>query len=67
MSKKAQPLISDAERRRREEAVNYGIASGALEGFSVPDAYKTEAERFIRGEIEFPALLAAVDEIAQDV
>lgn len=63
---RAQPLISDAERRLREEAVHYGIASVALEGFSVPDAYKTEADRYIRGEIDFPALTDKMHEIAQD-
>ena len=61
-----QPPIGSAERRLREEAVHYGIASVALEGFSVPDAYRNEADRFIRGEIDFDGLMAKVDEIAQD-
>ena len=60
------PAISPAERKRREEAINYAKASVKLEGLSVPDAYSKEAERFIRGEIDFPSLTAKVHEIARD-
>ena len=60
------PAISPAERKRREDAMNYAKASVNLEGFSVPDACSKEAERFIRGEIDFPSLTAKVHEIARD-
>jgi len=59
------PRISAAERKRREEAFNYARASVGLEGFDVPDAYSKEAERFIRGEMDFSALTATVHKIAQ--
>lgn len=59
------PPISAAERRHREEAVSYARASVGLEGFGVLDAYSTEAERFIRGEIDFPSLTSEVHEIAR--
>ena len=62
----APPAISPVERKRREEAINYAKASVKLEGLSVPDAYSNEAERFIRGEIDFPSLTAKVHEIARD-
>ena len=60
------PVINSAERKRREEAVNYAKASVKLEGLSVPDGYSKEAERFIRGEIDFLSLTAKVHEIARD-
>ena len=60
------PVISSAERKRREEAINYAKASVKLQGLSVTDAYSKEAERFIRGEIDFPSLTAKVHEIARD-
>ena len=60
------PVINSAERKRREEAINYAKASVKLEGLSVPDAYSKEAERFIRGEIDFPSLTAKAHEIARD-
>lgn len=53
---------SDGRRADFEAAV----ASVALEGFSVPADYKAEAERFIRGEIGFDALTAAVHDMARN-
>ena len=38
-SRSRAPRISAAERRRREDALNYARSSVALEGFNVPDAY----------------------------
>ena len=43
--------ISDAERSRREGAVNYARASVGLEGFSLSEANEAHARRFIAGEI----------------
>ena len=60
------PRISVAERKRREDALNYALSSVALEGFSVPDVYSKEAERFIRGEIDLPTLTARVHDIARN-
>jgi len=56
--------LDGTERRQREEAVNYARASVQLEGFDVPEAYSKEAERFIRGEIDFSALTAKAHELA---
>ncbi|PRE43865.1 antitoxin VbhA family protein [Burkholderia multivorans] len=44
--------ISDTERRRREEAVNYARSSVGLEGFKISEAEEQHARRFINGEIE---------------
>lgn len=46
------PAISEAERKRREEAVNYARASVGLEGFKLSPADEVHAKRFISGEIE---------------
>ncbi|MGC3292489.1 hypothetical protein ACPTFP_28950 [Pseudomonas aeruginosa] len=62
----ARSTISAAERKRREDALNYARSSVALEGFSVPDSYTKEAERFIRGEIDLPALTSKVHDIARE-
>lgn len=54
-----------AGRKRRKEALSYARASVALEGFDVPDEYETEAQKFVRGEIDFDALTVKVHEIGQ--
>lgn len=46
------PRISPEERQRREEAVNYGMASVGLEGFTISDEQRAHAQRFIDGEID---------------
>jgi hypothetical protein len=43
--------ISDAERTRRQSAVNYARASVGLEGFSLSEADEAHAQRFIDGQI----------------
>ncbi|SAI63241.1 plasmid-like protein [Bordetella trematum] len=43
--------ISDAERCRRQSAVNYARASIGLEGFSLSEADEAHAQRFIDGQI----------------
>lgn len=43
--------ISNAERSRREAAVNYARASVGLAGFSLSEADEAHARRFIAGEI----------------
>lgn len=44
--------ISEEERRRRQEAVNYATASVRLEGFVMSEEEERHAERFINGEID---------------
>ena len=51
------PVISPAERKRREEAVNYARASVSLEGFKIGKAEEEHARRFINGEIDMPEFL----------
>ena len=51
------PAISPAERKRREEAVNYARASVGLEGFKIGKAEEQHARRFIHGEIDMPEFL----------
>lgn len=43
--------ISDAERSRRQSAVNYARASVGLEGLWLSEADEAHAQRFIDGEI----------------
>lgn len=51
------PVINSAERKRREEAVNYARASVGLEGFKIGKAEEQHARRFINGEIDMPEFL----------
>lgn len=51
------PAISPAERKRREEAVNYARASVGLEGFKIGGAEEQHAQRFINGEIDMNEFL----------
>lgn len=43
--------ISPEERRRRQEAVQFGRANVELEGFKIPDEERVHAQRFVSGEI----------------
>ncbi|UAN05409.1 antitoxin VbhA family protein [Achromobacter mucicolens] len=43
--------MSDAERGRRQSAVNYARASVSLEGFSLSEADEAHAQPFIDGQI----------------
>lgn len=43
--------ISDAERGRRQSAVNYARVSVGLEGFSLSEADEAHAQLFIDGQI----------------
>lgn len=44
--------ISEDERRKRQEAVNYARASVGLEGFKPSEADEQRAARFVSGEID---------------
>ena len=54
MSKNPQTVepITDAERRRRQEAVNFARANVGLEGFKPSEEAEQRAARFIAGEID---------------
>jgi len=44
--------ITDVERRRRQEAVNFARANVGLEGFKPSEEAEQRAARLIAGEIE---------------
>ena len=52
------PKISDEERRKRREAIDYGVASVGLEGFTISAEAAAENERYIDGEITMDELIA---------
>jgi len=54
-----------AERDSRSRHFDAAISSVALEELTVPDSYKSEAQRFIRGEIAFDTLTSSVHELAR--
>lgn len=56
-------IISSEEKNRRAGALADAVASVELEGFLVEEEYKTEAQRFVNGEIELSALTQTVDEL----
>ncbi len=56
--KAARPAISEAERRKRQEAVSYARASVGLEGFKPSQADEEHAARFIAGEIDLAEFVA---------
>jgi predicted transcriptional regulator len=45
-------LISDAERRRRQAAVDFAQASVGLEGFKISPEEEAHAQRYIDGDID---------------
>ena len=49
---KAPAPITEAERRKRQEAVNFARANVGLEGFKPSEDAEQRAARFIAGEIE---------------
>ncbi|MGN7964219.1 antitoxin VbhA family protein [Brucella sp. 22210] len=58
--------IDAHESAARRADIEAGIASVSLEGFAVPDAYRAEADRFIRGELTFEKLGEEVEQLIQD-
>jgi hypothetical protein len=58
-------LISAAERRRRESAVNFARASVGLEGFKISAEDEALVRRYIDGEVEISEILKAAREQAQ--
>ena len=50
--------ITEAERRKRQEAVNFARASVGLEGFKPSQADEEHAARFIAGEIDLAEFVA---------
>jgi len=59
-------LISQAERKRREDAVNYGDASVGLEGLKLSAADEAHAKRFIDGEIDLSEFVRLRTETVHD-
>lgn len=53
---KNKPVISDAERVARTEAVNGAVASTGLEGLTAGTNFRTATQRFISGEITIEEL-----------
>ena len=49
---KAPAPITDAERRKRQEAADFARASLALEGFKISEEVESQTARFIAGEID---------------
>ncbi len=65
-TKTGRPAISEAERKRREEASNYARASVGLEGFKLSAADEAHAHRFINGEIELEEFVKPDSESANE-
>ena len=59
--------ITDAERRKRQQAVNFARASVGLEGFKPSPECEAQAVRFINGEIEIAEVIATINERAQSL
>jgi tRNA(Ser,Leu) C12 N-acetylase TAN1 len=59
--------ISEAERRRRQEALDVAIASVALEGLTSPKEYDEMARRYIEGEIELDELSEFARKLARTI
>jgi DNA-directed RNA polymerase subunit F len=53
------PIISEEEKQRRQEAMNYATASVELEGFKISEADEQHAQRFINGEITLEQFVTA--------
>jgi hypothetical protein len=54
------PKISDAERAKRQEAIDYARASVRLEGFILSAECEALAARYINGDITRKELTAAI-------
>ena len=69
MSESARAIepITEAERRKRQEAVNFARASVGLEGFKPSPECEAQAVRFINGEIEIAEVIATINERAQSL
>jgi hypothetical protein len=62
----ANDLVSPAESRRREKAVNFARASVGLEGFKPHKADEDLSRRYVAGEITILDAIKAVNESAQE-
>ncbi len=50
--------ISQEEKKRREDAVNYARASVGLEGFVFSELDEADAKRFVDGDIDMDAYIS---------
>lgn len=57
----ANDLVSSAESRRRERAVNFARASVGLEGFKAHQADEDLSRRFVAGEITISDAIKAIN------
>ena len=57
--------VTAAERKRRQDAVDFSRASVRLEGFVPSEDYEIEAARFVTGEIDMAELTRRTYEIAE--
>ncbi len=53
-------LLSDEEYRKRKEAVSFAIASGELEGASMPEDAKLLFARYLVGETDLETVMKEV-------
>jgi hypothetical protein len=56
----------DAQRRKRQDAVNFARASVGLEGFRNSPEDEAIAKRFVDGEIDFSEFMRVPDESVQE-
>ena len=56
--------ITDAERRKRQQAVNFARASVGLEGFKPSPECDALAVRYVNGEIEISEVIESINEQA---
>jgi hypothetical protein len=57
--------LTAAERKRRQDAVDFSRASVRLEGFVPSQDYEIEAARFVSGQIDMAELTRRTFEIAE--
>lgn len=50
-------VITNKERERRQDAVDFARVNGSLEGFELDQTWEDIAQRFIDGEIEIAQLV----------
>lgn len=58
-AEKHTPRITESEKQRRQEAVNYATASVRLEGFVVDAAEEEHTRRFVNGDIDLATFVQA--------
>ena len=57
--------ITEAERRKRQDAINFARASVGLEGFKISSEDEALAVRYVNGEIEISDVIESINEQVQ--